>query len=111
MLINEIVNLKEDYHTELLTAVQDLLARIIAKDIAELPTEKFKALLAKQGYVASTDEIIQAVSQSGFASSVNADKIIPNDHLPDDMKDNEEPPVDVGNIAGDQAMKDINSEL
>lgn len=111
MLISDIV-LTESYQEDLLVAVQDLLVRIAAKDIKEISTEKFKSLLAKQGFVATTDEIIQAVDTSTFANSVDRDKIVPNNQLPDDLTgSNEEEPVDVGDIAGGQAVQDINSEL
>jgi hypothetical protein len=72
--------------------------------------KKFEEVLAKQGYPASVEEIIQAVDKSGFASSVNKVEIIPNTELGLD-KDNNEPTVDVGGMAGNQAMSDIKSEL
>jgi hypothetical protein len=110
MLIRDIV-LSEGYYGDLIDAVQDLLARYMAKEIKEIKTEKFKALLAKQGFVTSTDELIQAVDQSGFASSVDAEKIIPKGELPADMDTDAEQTVDVGNMAGDQAMQDIKADL
>ena len=72
--------------------------------------KKFEEVLAKQGYPASVEEIIQAVDKSGFASSVNKVEIIPNTELGLD-KDNNEPTVDVGGMAGNQAISDIKSEL
>ena len=111
MLINEVV-VKESYFSDLIVAVQDLLVRIAVKDIKEIPTEKFKELLAKSGYITTTDELINAVDQSGHASSVNKDKIVPNNQLPDTIStDDEEDVVDVGDMAGNQAMQDINTEL
>lgn len=110
MLIREVV-LSEGYFSELITTVQDLLIRAAAKDIKEIPTEKFKQLLAKQGYITTTDELIAAVDKSGYASSVDKDKIVPNNQLPADMDTEAEPALDVGNMAGNQAMQDINSEL
>jgi hypothetical protein len=110
MLIREIV-LSEGYYGELLTAVQDLLARYMAKDIKEINTEKFKTLLAKQGFVTTTDELIQAVDKSGFASSVDAQKIVPKGELPNDMNTDAEQTTDVGNLAGNQAMKDVKADL
>lgn len=110
MLIREIV-LSEGYYGELLTAVQDLLARYMAKDIKEINTEKFKTLLAKQGFVTTTDELIQAVDKSGFASSVDAQKIIPKGELPNDMNTDAEQTTDVGKLAGDQAIKDVKADL
>lgn len=110
MLIREVV-LSEGYFSELITTVQDLLIRAAAKDIKEIPTEKFKQLLAKQGYITTTDELIATVDKSGYASSVDKDKIVPNNQLPADMDTEAEPALDVSNMAGNQAMQDINSEL
>ncbi len=110
MLIREIV-LSEGYYSELIVAVQDLMSRYMSKNIKEINTEKFKSLLAKQGYVTTTDELIQAVDKSGFASSVDAEKIIPKGELPADTNTDAEQTVDVGNMAGNQAMQDIKAEL
>ena len=110
MLIRDIV-LNEGYYSELIVAVQDLLSRYMAKNIKEIKTEKFKSLLAKQCFVTTTDELIQAVDKSGFASSVDAEKIVPKGELPADMNTDAEQTVDVGNMAGDQAMQDIKADL
>jgi hypothetical protein len=110
MLISDIV-LREGYYGELIVAVQDLLSRYMAKNIKEIKTEKFKALLAKQGFVTSTDELIQAIDQSGFSSSVDAEKIVPKSELPADMENDAEQTVDVGAMAGNQAMQDIKADL
>lgn len=109
MLIRDIIT--ESYQDDLLSAVQDLLAIVSSKDIKKISTEKFKNILAKQGFVASTDEIIQAVDMSGFASSVNNVEIIPGDELSGDIDTDSEPSVDVGKMAGNQALSDIKSEL
>jgi hypothetical protein len=109
MLIRDIIT--ESYQDDLLSAVQDLLAVVSSKDIKKISTEKFKNILAKQGFVASTDEIIQAVDMSGFASSVNNVEIIPGDELSGDVDTDSEPSVDVGKMAGNQALSDIKSEL
>ena len=110
MLINEVV-VKEAYREDLLIAVQDLLTYAMKRNIAKISTEKFKSALAKQGYVASTEEIISAVDMSGFASSVNADEIIPTDQLSGDIDTKQEPTVDVSAMAGSQALKDIKADL
>ena len=65
MLINEVV-VKEAYREDLLIAVQDLLTYAMKRNIAKISTEKFKSALAKQGYVASTEEIISAVDMSAL---------------------------------------------
>ena len=109
MLIRDIIT--ESYQDDLLSAVQDLLAVVSSKDIKKISTEKFKNILAKQGFVASTDEIIQAVDMSGFASSVDNTEIIPTGELSGDVDTDSEPSVDVGKMAGNQALSDIKSEL
>ena len=108
MRINEIIT--ESYADDLVTTVQDLLSFVIAKDLKSITTEKFKSLLAKQGFVVSTDELIAAVDASGFATSVDAEKIVPADEM-GDIEASAEPTLDVGRLANDQAMKDIKSGL
>lgn len=109
MLIREVI-LSENYRDDLLTAVSDLLTRIMAKDIKKISTDRFRTMLAKQGFVTTTDEVIQAVDQSGFASSVNREEIIPADELPPEMTDTEDMP-DVSDMANGQAMKDVKAEI
>lgn len=110
MLIRDIV-LTENYYGELIVAVQDILTRAMSKGVKEIKTEKFKSLLAQQGYVTSTDELIQAVDQSGFASSVDQNKIVPKNELPADLNKDAEQTVDVSTIAGNQAKQDIKADL
>ena len=110
MLIRDIA-LTESYYGELIVAVQDILTRAMSKGIKEIKTENFKSLLARQGYVTSTDELIQAVDQSGFASSVDKDKIVPKNELPAELNKDAEQAVDVSKLAGNQAMKDIKADL
>jgi len=109
MLIQDIIS--ENYQTDLLTAVQDQLAMIMTQDIKEIPTQEFQQRLAKQGYISSIEEIITAVDQSGYASSVNKEKIVPKNGLPADIETDSEPSVNVSKMAGDQALSDIKSEL
>lgn len=101
--------LKESYYNDLIVAVQDLLVRVMNKDIKEISTERFKSLLAKQGYVTTTEELISALNNSGFVTSVDAEKIIPKGELPDDMTGDQ--PADISGMAGDQAMQDIKADL
>jgi len=110
MLIKDIV-LSESYVDDLVDAVKSLLVAFMSDEVKEIPTDKFKQMLAKQGYVMSTDEVIAAVDQSGFASSVDKEKIVPKSELPADTGTEAEPTVDVGDMAGNQAMTDINAEL
>lgn len=106
MLINEIIN--EGYATELIKTIQDLLVLVKSKDINKIKTEKFKDLLAKQGYVVSTDELVQAVNDSGYANGITDDEINISS-MPDDVAMVN--PADVGDMAGDQAMADIKADL
>jgi len=108
MLINEIV-ITESYADDLVKMVQDILVLLDSKKIKKIKTEKFKQLLAKQGYIVTTPEVRQAVEQSGYANSVN-DEEINIGSLPDDVNLDSIPP-DVTDMASSQAMKDINSEL
>lgn len=110
MLVREIV-LKENYYKDLIVAVQDILISAAAKNIKEIPTERFRKILAKQGYNSSIDEIIQAVDQSGYASSVDQEKIVPLNQLSAEVDTDAEPSVDVGKMAGDQALSNIKSGL
>jgi hypothetical protein len=110
MLINDII-LSENYTGELIDAVRRLLVQMMSSDIGSMPTSKFKHSLAQQGFVVSTEELIAAVDSSGFASSVDREQIVPKSELPADLGQEEEPTVDVGALAGDQALADINSEL
>lgn len=113
MLIRDIV-ITESYVNELINVVRNLLSVLIAKDIDSINTEQFKALLAQEGYVTTTNELIQAVDQSGFASSVDSETIVPADELPGDISlsaTGTGDEVDVPGMAQDQAMSDITDEL
>jgi hypothetical protein len=105
------VAVREGYYNELIITVQDLLIMAASRGVRQLSMEKFKSLLAKQGYVSTVEEIIQAVDQSGYASSVDRDKIVPLSELPDTTDTDAEPSVDVANLAGNQALKDIKQDL
>jgi Tfp pilus assembly protein PilO len=113
MLIRDIV-ITESYVNELVEVVRNLLSVLIAKDIDNIQTEKFQQLLAQEGYVTTIQELIQAVDQSGYASSVDRETIVPGDELPDDMSlstTNTGDEVDVSSMAQDQASSDISDEL
>lgn len=110
MRIQEIIT--ENYVDELVDAVGDLLAAVMAKGMKKISTERFQQLLAKQGYVTTVEEIIQAVDQSGFASSVNADHIVPADELPDGIgtDDDQEDSVDVSDMADQAASQAVKQD-
>ena len=110
MLIRDII-LAESYTGELIDAVKRLLVQVMSDNIESVPTDKFKRMLAKQGFIVSTEELITAVDASGFASSVDRTQIVPKSELPADMDTGAETTLDVGDMAGDQAMADINAEL
>jgi len=115
MLISEVVNVQESYENELLLAVQDLMSMAMSKDMKKLSTEKFQSKLKDQGFVASVEEIIQAIDKSGYANSVDKDSIVPKDELALNMPSTDAPDdeegVDVSGMAGDQALSDIKAEL
>jgi len=103
---------------ELVNAVSDIMSMAMADDIGKIPTATVQDMLRKSGYNVSTDELILALDQSGFTSSqdkkiiTTKDEIPPEvaqsdyDASPDEMPDNG---VDVGDMAGSQAMKDVKS--
>jgi hypothetical protein len=114
MLINEVV-LKEkntDYEAGLLSKIQDVLTVAMSRDIKKVSTEKFLKILDSNGYTDLTmDQLKLAVNKSGFANSIDDDIIVPKDELGADIDTEVEPTVDVGAMAGDQAMSDIKAEL
>ena len=103
---------------ELVNAVADIMSMAMADDIGKVPTATVQDMLRKSGYNVSTDELILALDQSGFTSSQDKKMITTKDEIPpevaqsdydaspDEMPDNG---VDVGDMAGSQAMKDIKS--
>ena len=111
---SDIVNPQED----LVNAVSDIMATAMADDITKIPTATVQDMLRQSGYNVSTDELIMALDQSGFTSSQDKKLITTKDEMPpevtqsdydaspDEMPDNG---VDVSDMAGNQAMKDIKS--
>lgn len=110
MRIQEIIS--ENYVDNLVDVVSDLLAAVMAKGMKKISTDRFRELLTKQGYVTTTEEIIQAVDQSGFASSVDAEYIVPADELPDGMgqPEDDEDSVDVSDMADQAATQAVNQD-
>lgn len=109
MLISEVI-LAESYADDLVIAVQDLITMISAKDISKIKTERFKSLLnSNYGFdVDSNDMLFQAIEQSGYANGYD-DEYINISSMPDDVAMTM--PADVGDVAQDQAMKDVKAEL
>jgi hypothetical protein len=111
MLINEVIS--EGYFSDLILTVQDLLTKVAAKGIEDIPTEEFRSLLAKQGYVTTTDELIAAIDKSGHASSVNRDMIKPKNQLPAEIStgDDEAAADTVSDLAQGAAATAMNTEI
>jgi hypothetical protein len=111
MLINEVIS--EGYFSDLILTVQDLLTKVAVKGIEDIPTEEFRSLLAKQGYVTTTDELIAAIDKSGHASSVNRDSIKPKNQLPAELSvgDDEEAASTVSDLAQGAASTAMNTEI
>lgn len=109
MIIRDIV-LVESYVDDLVNAVEDLITMLTASNINKVKTEKFKGMLNKHyGFdVDSNDMLFQAIEQSGFANGYDDDYINVG-AMPDDV--NMTMPADVGDIASDQAMKDVKADL
>lgn len=106
MRINEIIC--ESYDDDLVTIVQDLLSIALSKDIKAISKQKFIDLLAKQGFTITDAELVPAINATGFSAMINGDQIT----FANNVGGKELPPtVDVGDVAGNQAMKDIKAEL
>ena len=115
MLINEVIAVvekDEDFEAGLLAKVQDILTVAMSRDIEKVSTKKFLKILDSNGYRDLTmDQLKLAVNTSGFANSIDDDIIVPKDELGADIDTEEDPSVDVGAMAGDQALSDIKAEL
>lgn len=116
MLINEVIVVQEkdqDFAAGLLAKVQDILTVAMSRDIKKVSTQKFRKILDANGYTDLTlDQLKLAVNKSGFANSIDDDIIVPKDELGADIDTElEEPTVDVSQMAGDQALSDIKSDL
>ena len=111
MLINEVIQtVKESYYEDLIVAIQNELT--LRDKEGEIATADLQKTLSDLNFDLDTEDLIQAVEDSGFASSVDKDVIKLKGELPADINtDVEDPSVDVGAMAGDQAMQDIKSEL
>tara|TARA_R110001592_G_scaffold336999_1_gene622906 strand:+ start:3561 stop:3905 length:345 start_codon:yes stop_codon:yes gene_type:complete len=114
MLINEVIAKENtsDFASSLLAKVQDILAIAMKRDIKKVSTKKFIHILSKNGYTdISIDQLKLAVDQSGWSSSIDDTTIVPKDELGADIDTEEEPSVDVGAMAGNQALSDIKADL
>jgi len=109
MLIKEI--LTESYDDDLIAVVRDLIVMAMNQDLKTIKMDNFQKALKDQGFDLDPEQIIQAVSKSDYASSVDRDEIVPKDQLSKDVDTENEPSVDISKMAGDQALSDIKSEL
>ena len=113
MLIREVIQtVNETYYEDLIVAIQNELARVVAAGEKEIDTEELQYNISQQGFDIDIDDLIKAVDDSEFASSQDKNVVKPKGELPADIDtDVEDPSVDVGKMAGDQAMKDVKAEL
>ena len=93
-------------------AAKDLLSLYMGDgESGDISTPEFKAELeANLGMPINVDELVALVNATGFASSVDANTIRAADDLSGDV-DTEVDTVDIGKMAGNQAMKDIKAGL
>lgn len=116
MRISDIIT--ESVSDEVTDVVRDMLSVIMANDHERISTKQLQALLQLEGYSLSIDQIIMAVDQSGYASSVDKDYVVPADELPDELQQDAQDAEQlddlddiVGDLAQGQATQDIESEL
>ena len=77
------VFLLEAYYDDLQVAIMDRLTQYLGKEVNDIPTDEFRMALADDGFMLSFEE----------------------------MKEFAEPEVDVGDMAGDQALSAVKDEL
>lgn len=109
MRFHDLYPLKEGFYSDLIVTVQDLLLMAMSRGDTEISTEEFKRRLAREGFRITTDQLVQAVDQSNFATSVDRDKIVPKSQLPDQLKaaSPEDAASKVSDLAQQQASKDL----
>jgi len=90
---------------EIRLAIDDIMSMMLSKGVKEMATDRFLSLLGKRGFILSPEELIQAADSSQMVTSVDREKITTSDQM--DVDQSVEAPVDVGDMAADQAMKDI----
>ena len=114
MKISEVL-LFEAYFDDLKNAVLNRLAQYVGSDKSDISTEEFRSALASDGFLLSTDELIASVNKMNVVSNINQDSITPKGKIPNDMVDPQqepmEPEVDVGDMAGDQALSAVKDQL
>lgn len=105
------VFLLEAYFDDLQSVVMDRLAQYISDEQSTIPTEEFRQALASDGFLLSVNELQKALTDMDAVTNVDANSITPKGSLDPEITGDIEPQVDVHNMAGDQAMADVNSSL
>ena len=115
MLVSEVIG-SENQGTanELVDAVRDILSIYSAdeQDNVDIPTDEFKAEVeAQTGRKVNMATLLKAVEDSEFAVSFDKNNIRAKGDLDQNVNTDAEQTVDVGKMAGNQAMKDIKADL
>ena len=97
--------------SELQNAIKDLIARSIAGEVNDLDSREFLQNLRAQGHKIGMEQMLKAIEASGYASSQDKEKIVPKDELSGDVDTEVDDTLDVADLAGGQAMKDVKAEL
>lgn len=105
------VFLLEAYFDDLQVAIMDRLAQANSEDQNDISTEKFRQVLAADGFLLSVDELKQALTDMDLVADVTDDSITPKNKIPDDMADPEDLGPDVSQMAGDQALGAVKDQL
>lgn len=91
-------------------AMQDIGNLMIARDITTMPSEKFLRLLAKRGYNLSMDELIVVnLDTIDTISAIDRESVTTSQEASVDQS--AEVPVDVSDMASNQAMSDIKADI
>lgn len=113
MRIDEIILVENQ--ADLVYAIQDFMARVMDEGREEVPMVELVEYLANNGYgVYKPEQLIHPVDLSNYASSVNADTIVPADQLAGDVplvgdEEGETPEERVNDLATRAAMSGIKS--
>ena len=74
MKIREVI-LFESYFDDLQIAIRDRLAQVVGGDMDEIPTEVFRDLMGKDGFLLSNHELKQTLNDMDVVQSVD-DEVI-----------------------------------
>ena len=95
----------------------DRLTQYVGKEQTDIPTDEFRMALADDGFMLSFEEMKASMEEMGVVANVGPDSITPKGKVSNDLVDPEgeeefaEPEVDVGDMAGDQAMSAVKDQL